>query len=105
MSGDGWRGGTRRRGMGLIAVWQQWTGNQSKVDIRVAPALLELGRACGCVAALVPPPIRCPGAGRCWRKCSDNPASARVLTNCGFEYLGDAKPSRSARHAKVATWT
>ena len=35
----------------------------------------------------------------------DNPASARVLTNCGFEYLGDAEAFSVARNAKVATWT
>jgi RimJ/RimL family protein N-acetyltransferase len=35
----------------------------------------------------------------------DNPASARVLTNCGFEYVGDAEAFSVARNAKVATWT
>ncbi|MEO0569399.1 MAG: GNAT family N-acetyltransferase [Pseudomonadota bacterium] len=35
----------------------------------------------------------------------DNAASARVLTNCGFEYLGDAESFSVARNAKVATWT
>ncbi len=35
----------------------------------------------------------------------DNPASARVLTNCGFQYLGDAENFSVARNAAVATWT
>ncbi|MEM8804302.1 MAG: GNAT family N-acetyltransferase [Pseudomonadota bacterium] len=35
----------------------------------------------------------------------DNAASARVLTNCGFQYLGDAESFSVARNAKVQTWT
>jgi len=35
----------------------------------------------------------------------DNPASARVLTNCGFEYLGDAESFSIARGGLVPTWT
>lgn len=35
----------------------------------------------------------------------DNPASARVLTHCGFEYLGDAESFSVARNAAVPTWT
>lgn len=35
----------------------------------------------------------------------DNPFSARVLTNAGFEYLGDAEVFSVARDANVATWT
>ncbi|QPM89609.1 GNAT family N-acetyltransferase [Pseudooceanicola algae] len=35
----------------------------------------------------------------------DNPASARVLTKNGFEYVGDAETFSVARAAKVATWT
>ena len=35
----------------------------------------------------------------------DNPASARVLTNCGFQYLGDAESFSVARNAAVPTWT
>lgn len=35
----------------------------------------------------------------------DNPGSARVLTNCGFEYLGDAESWSVARDARVPTWT
>ena len=35
----------------------------------------------------------------------DNPASARVLTNCGFDYVGDAEAFSVARNASVPTWT
>lgn len=35
----------------------------------------------------------------------DNPGSARVLTNCGFEYLGDAESWSVARNARIPTWT
>jgi RimJ/RimL family protein N-acetyltransferase len=35
----------------------------------------------------------------------DNPGSARVLTNCGFAYLGDAESFSVARNARVQTWT
>lgn len=35
----------------------------------------------------------------------DNPGSARVLTNCGFMYLGDAESWSVARNARVPTWT
>lgn len=35
----------------------------------------------------------------------DNPGSARVLTNSGFEYLGDAESWSVARNARVPTWT
>lgn len=35
----------------------------------------------------------------------DNTGSARVLTNCGFSYLGDAESWSLARGALVPTWT
>ncbi len=35
----------------------------------------------------------------------DNPGSARVLTNCGFLYLGDAESWSVARNARQRTWT
>lgn len=35
----------------------------------------------------------------------DNPGAARVLTNCGFVYLGDAESWSVARNARVPTWT
>lgn len=35
----------------------------------------------------------------------DNPGSAKVLTNSGFSYLGDAESWSVARNARVPTWT
>ncbi|WBU62847.1 GNAT family N-acetyltransferase [Paracoccus aerodenitrificans] len=35
----------------------------------------------------------------------DNPGSARVLTNSGFAYLGDAESWSVARNGRVPTWT
>lgn len=35
----------------------------------------------------------------------DSPESARVLTNCGFDYLGDAEAFSVARGSNVPTWT
>lgn len=35
----------------------------------------------------------------------DNPGSAKVLTNAGFAYLGDAESWSVARNARVPTWT
>ena len=35
----------------------------------------------------------------------DNPGSARVLTNCGFDYLGDAEAFSVSRNATMPTWT
>ncbi len=35
----------------------------------------------------------------------DNPASARILTGAGFDYLGDAEAFSVARNATVPTWT
>lgn len=35
----------------------------------------------------------------------DGPGSARVLTNSGFNYLGDAESWSVARNARVPTWT
>ncbi len=35
----------------------------------------------------------------------DSPGSARVLTNCGFAYLGEAESWSIARNARVPTWT
>ncbi|SFB71824.1 GNAT family N-acetyltransferase [Tropicimonas isoalkanivorans] len=35
----------------------------------------------------------------------DNPFSARILTNAGFEYLGDAEAYSVARGGNIPTWT
>ena len=77
---------------------------QSEIDYWVAPALWNTGLASEAVAALV----ACNPHGSATLFGSvfqDNPISARVLTNAGFEYLGDAEAYSVARGANVPTWT
>jgi RimJ/RimL family protein N-acetyltransferase len=78
--------------------------NQSEVSYWVAPAFWNTGfasEALGAIVAANPHRARTLFA----EVFQDNPVSARVLTNCGFEYLGDAEAFSVARNTKVATWT
>lgn len=98
--------GTRLGGpevMGVISLTRM-DRNQSEVGYWVAPAYWNSGVASAAVSALV---AANPQSSRTLfaQVFQDNPASARVLTNCGFEYLGDAETFSVARGAKVATWT
>lgn len=89
--------------MGLISL-TKLDRNQSEIGYWVAPVFWNTGVASMAVAALV-------GANPLDNKTmfasvfQDNPASARVLTHCGFEYLGDAENYSVARGATVPTWT
>ncbi len=89
--------------MGLISLERMDRG-QSEVGYWVAPALLEhrscLGRGAGAGSAN---PMQ--NKTMFASVFQDNPASARVLTHCGFEYLGDAESFSVARDATVQTWT
>ena len=78
--------------------------NQSEVGYWVAPAFWNSGLASEALAAIV---ARNPHRSRTLfaEAFQDNPGSARVLTNCGFEYIGDAEAWSVARGAKVPTWT
>ena len=79
-------------------------GAQSEIGYWVAPALWNTGIASQAVAALI-------GANPLGDRTifaevfQDNPGSARVLSNCGFQYLGDAETFSKARGARVPTWT
>ena len=79
-------------------------GGQSEVAYWVAPAFWNTGIASEAVRALV-------GANPLANRTifaevfQDNPGSARVLTNSGFQYLGDAETFSVARGARVPTWT
>lgn len=89
--------------LGLIAL-KHMDRNQSEIGYWVAPAVWNTGFASAAVEALV----RANPLGNATMFGSvfqDNPVSARVLTNVGFEYLGDAESFSVARNAKVATWT
>jgi RimJ/RimL family protein N-acetyltransferase len=79
-------------------------GSQSEIGYWVAPAWWNTGLASAAVQALVDAnPL---GNDALFGSVfQDNPASARVLTNAGFAYVGDAESFSVARNAKVATWT
>ena len=89
--------------MGLISL-DRLDRNQSEVGYWVAPIYWNTGLASDAVQALI-------GANPLGNATlfasvfQDNPASARVLTHCGFEYLGDAESFSVARDATVPTWT
>ncbi|PQO22836.1 GNAT family N-acetyltransferase [Rhodobacteraceae bacterium WD3A24] len=77
---------------------------QSQIGYWIAPAFWNGGLASEAVEALLeadPHEARTIFA----EVFQDNTVSARVLTNCGFEYLGDAEAYSVARAATVPTWT
>lgn len=89
--------------MGLISL-ERMDRNQSEVGYWVAPVYWNTGLASDAVEALVKAnPLN--NATMFASVFQDNPASARVLTHCGFEYLGDAESYSVAREAAVPTWT
>ncbi len=89
--------------MGLISL-ERMDRNQSEIGYWVAPAFWNTGLASDAVHALVADnPMR--NDAMFASVFQDNPASARVLTHCGFEYLGDAESFSVARDASVPTWT
>jgi RimJ/RimL family protein N-acetyltransferase len=89
--------------LGLISL-KNVSADQSEISYWVATAFWNAGFASEAVAALVeanPLKNRTIFAS----VFQDNPGSARVLTNTGFEYLGDAEAFSVARNSKVPTWT
>ena len=89
--------------LGVISLKPMDRG-QSEVGFWVAPQMWNTGIASDAVRALV---AANPLNDRTYfaEVFQDNPGSARVLTNCGFEYLGDAETFSVARNARVPTWT
>lgn len=89
--------------MGLISL-HRMDRNQSEVGYWVAPPYWNTGLASEAVQALVEanPLLNQSMYASVFQ---DNPASARVLTHCGFEYLGDAESYSLARDTTVPTWT
>ncbi len=89
--------------LGLIGL-KPMDRNQSEIGYWVAPAFWNTGLASDAVRAMVEANPQ--GVDTMFGSVfQDNPGSARVLTNCGFEYLGDAEAFSVARQAKVDTWT
>lgn len=104
---DAWSIDGTRAGMGEVmgVISLIRLGNDhSEIGYWVAPILWNSGVASTAVAALI---AANPQKSRTIVATvqQDNPASARVLTNCGFSYLGDAESYCLARGATVPTWT
>ena len=80
------------------------THGQSEIRYWVAPAFWNTGIASEAVKALVAanPQNNCTIFAEVFQ---DNPGSARVLTNTGFQYLGDAETFSVARNGLVPPWT
>jgi len=82
----------------------KWNRAQSEVGYWVAPAFWNTGFASEAVRALIAANPQ--GSRTVFAEVfQDNPGSARVLTNAGFQYLGDAETFSVARNARVPTWT
>jgi len=78
--------------------------DQAEIGYWIAPAFWNTGYASEAVTALLAAnPKNCKSIFA--EVFQDNPASARVLTNAGFEYIGDAETHSVARGANVETWT
>lgn len=89
--------------LGLISL-KPIERDQCEVTFWVAPAFWGTGIASAAVNAIVDAnPL---GSKTIFAEIfQDNQASARVVTNAGFEYLGDAETFSIARGARVPTWT
>lgn len=89
--------------MGLVTL-ERIDDAHGEIAYWVAPAFWNKGVAQSAVRALV---TENPHENRTMFASvfQDNPASAKVVTNCGFAYLGDAETYCIARDAPVPTWT
>ena len=89
--------------LGLVTL-SRLDRDQSEVRYWVAPAFWKAGFATEALGALV---AANPHQARHLFAAvfQDEPGSARVLTNCGFDYLGDAEAYCLARKAVLPTWT
>lgn len=89
--------------LGLVTL-QKMDRGQVEISYWVAPAFWNTGLASEAVRAII---AANPLAARTFFASvfQDNPGSARVLTNAGFEYIGDAEAFSVARGRTVPTWT
>ena len=82
----------------------KWDRGQSEIGYWVAPAFWNTGFASEAVRAMIAANPQ--GSRTIFAEVfQDNPGSARVLTNAGFQYLGDAETFSVARNVRVPTWT
>ena len=89
----------------LGVVWlERMDRSQSEINFWIAPAFWNTGLASEAVQAIVDAN---PQSSKTLFAAifQDNPASARVVTHAGFDYLGDAEAFSVARNANVPTWT
>jgi RimJ/RimL family protein N-acetyltransferase len=89
--------------LGVISLKKMDRG-QSEVAFWVAPAFWNHGIASQAVQALVAANPQ-KNSTMFAEAFQDNPGSARVLTNAGFQYLGDAESFSVARGTTAPTWT
>ena len=89
--------------VGLISL-ERMDRDQSEISYWIAPQLWNAGLATEAVGTLIAANPQ--NAAQIYAEVfQDNPGSARVLTNCGFDYLGDAEAWSVARGKTVTTWT
>lgn len=89
--------------LGLLTL-ERLDRDQSEIRYWVAPAFWNSGIATEAVRSLLEANPQ--GASDIFAEVfQDNPGSARVLTNCGFAYIGDAEAYCVSRGATVPTWT
>lgn len=89
--------------LGVVSL-SRVTPGQCELEFWIGPGFWNTGFATEAVEALIHAnPRNCKSFVA--EAFQDNPGSARVLTNCGFDYLGDAESWSVARGARVPTWT
>lgn len=89
--------------MGLISLIRM-ERDQSEFHGWIAPAFWNAGYASEALRTIIDANPH--GSTRMFAEVfQDSPESARVLTNCGFDYLGDAEAFNLGRNAVVPTWT
>ena len=89
--------------VGVIGL-ERMDRDQSEISYWVAPAFWNTGLASDGVRAIVAANPQ--GCATIFASVfQDNAASARVLTNAGFAYIGDAEAYSVARGGTVPTWT
>ncbi|RVV99745.1 N-acetyltransferase [Mesobaculum littorinae] len=89
--------------LGVVGL-ERMEREQSQISYWVAPVFWNTGLASDAVRALIAANPH--GARTLFAEVfQDNPVPARVLTNAGFDYIGDAEAYSVARGGRVATWT
>ncbi|OSP56372.1 GNAT family N-acetyltransferase [Pseudoruegeria sp. SK021] len=89
--------------LGIVTL-QRLSPERSEIGYWVAPAFWNAGYASEAVVGLLeanPQNVRTVFA----EVFQSNPVSARVLSNAGFDYIGDAEAFSVAQNTMVSTWT